>query len=176
MKKARQGFTLVELLIVIAILGTLSATMSASVTGSTAKAKAAAIASNVDSMKSAAQAYYAANMESAEGLAVKTSVVLDAYIKTWRDFAKDGSAIKYTPDASATGYEGWAVEVDFSGDADAANINSALGAIKGYGSYPDEDNGNDINRLDGNKFKVYLFSGKIAKVEASQPAGGGTTP
>ena len=166
MRKMRKGFTLVELLIVIAILGALSATMTASVTGATAKAKAAAIAANVDAMKTAAQAYYAANMESATDLNVKTSVVLDEYLKTWRDFAVATNTIKYTPEATETGYANWAVTIDFSGDADADNIKIELAKIKGYGTYPAADNGEAVDRLTGNKFKVTLFSGAIEKVSS----------
>ncbi len=62
MKRTRKGFTLVELLIVIAILGTLSAAMSVSVIGSTAKAKAATIASNVEACVNAAALYCADHM------------------------------------------------------------------------------------------------------------------
>ena len=54
MKKARKGFTLVELLIVVAILGILSVSMMMSVGGTTAKAKASMIASNFDAARIAA--------------------------------------------------------------------------------------------------------------------------
>ena len=47
MKITRKGFTLVELLIVVAIMATLSATMTMAVSGSTARAKAPTIASNL---------------------------------------------------------------------------------------------------------------------------------
>ena len=168
MKKARKGFTLVELLIVIAILGTLSATMSASVTGSTAKAKAAAIASNVDSMKSAAQAYYAAHMDDAgtSGLDVVTSTVINAYIKTFGDFSKDGAKIKYTPDDDDTtgkGYDKWNVTVDFSGDSEAVAVRTALASISGYGKYKDET----ASKVTTGAFKVILFDGTITSTTAT---------
>ena len=57
--KTRKGFTLVELLIVVAILATLAATMVASMGGATAKAKAATITSNVEACVTAVQKYYA---------------------------------------------------------------------------------------------------------------------
>ncbi len=78
MKKARKGFTLVELLIVVAILATLTAAMTASISGTTAKAKAAMIANNVEVMKSAATQYYTENMEDSSKLAgATTKNVLD---------------------------------------------------------------------------------------------------
>ena len=93
MKKFRKGFTLVELLIVIAILGTLSAAMSVSVMGSTAKAKAVAIASNVEACVNAAAMYCADNMD-ADISSATTENVLSAYIGKWGDFG-DENSVKY---------------------------------------------------------------------------------
>ena len=57
MKRTRKGFTLVELLIVIAIMGVLAAMMSLSVGSSTATAKAASINNSIHNIKVAALMY-----------------------------------------------------------------------------------------------------------------------
>ena len=57
MKRTRKGFTLVELLIVVAIMGVLAAMMSLTAGSSTATAKAAAINNNIHNIKMAAMMY-----------------------------------------------------------------------------------------------------------------------
>lgn len=66
MKMTRKGFTLVELLIVIAILAALATVTSLSGTGATASAKASAIVNNLLTMKHAALMFYANNLDSGD--------------------------------------------------------------------------------------------------------------
>lgn len=58
----RKGFTLVELLIVIVVIGVLSAMMMLSSTEAVSSAKASNIISNLRNIKTAALAFYADNM------------------------------------------------------------------------------------------------------------------
>ncbi len=184
MKKARKGFTLVELLIVVAILATLTAAMTASISGTTAKAKAAMIANNVEVMKSAATQYYTENMEDSSKLAgATTKNVLDEYMPTWRDF--QSGDIKYTAaEDSETGRKKWAVTVDFSNDGEVEEIKTYLAKIKGYGDYNGEtvtitnpehtgEEGDTTSetidvlagvRVKTGKFKVTLWNGAIESV------------
>ena len=133
MKKMRKGFTLVELLIVVAILATLTAVMMMSFGNSTAKAKAATIASNVNACRNAAMAYPVTH--GADGLASLTADdVLFASLPSWKDFNNDNNTIKYaalTADGNK-GYDNWAITVDFSGDPEKDGIAEALQKINGY--------------------------------------------
>ena len=63
----RRGFTLVELLIVIVVIGVLSAMMMLSSTEAVSSAKAARIISNLRNLKTAALAWYADNLDFIEG-------------------------------------------------------------------------------------------------------------
>ena len=63
MRKTRKGFTLVELLIVIVVIGILSAMMMLSSTEAVTSAKASNIVSNFRNLKTAALAYYADNLD-----------------------------------------------------------------------------------------------------------------
>lgn len=59
----REGFTLVELLIVIVVIGILSAMMMLSSTEAVSSAKASNIVSNLRNLKTAALAYYTDNLD-----------------------------------------------------------------------------------------------------------------
>ena len=62
----REGFTLVELLIVIVVIGVLSAMMMLSSTEAVSSAKAADIISDLRNLKTAALAYYADHLDAVE--------------------------------------------------------------------------------------------------------------
>ncbi len=186
MKTSRKGFTLVELLIVVAILATLTASMTISMQGASAKAKASTIASNVNAMRAAA-VLYATNHSGEDLTNVTTDTVLSLSLPTWYDIKYDGDgtdtrAIKYTAHnatAPNAGPTTWIVKVDFSGDSDKDDIRTALQAIKGYGKYnvhtdaaenpetPASDTATDIITNTTNSFQVKLLSGIIEPVDTA---------
>ena len=179
MKKARKGFTLVELLIVVAILATLTATMTMAVSGSTAKAKASTIASNVNACRSAAMTY--AVTYGTDGIDELTAddVLFDA-LPSWKDFSNANNNIKYAADltydstgankAKGKGRDNWAITVDFSGDPEKETIVEELQKINGYNksysSAADKTGAAIVAKATSNgagkyKFRVILLSGKI---------------
>ena len=170
MKRTRKGFTLVELLIVIAVLGALSASMSGSMGTSTAVAKATAIVNNIATCRAAASVYYGEVCNDDSVSTTKASDFLkefDAtegatnYINNWDDFAGDNVGnITYAAEGD-TGPNSWAVKVTFTNDPDAKAIAKAISRNKGYSS------------VDGKtEFTVKLMTGKVETTGGSQQQGG----
>ncbi len=96
----REGFTLVELLIVIVVIGVLSAMMMLSSTEAVSSAKAADIVSDLRNLKTAALAWYADNLDYVEQRTQKSSSNFTALNNERTDIAKymnnDNLDSKYT--------------------------------------------------------------------------------
>ena len=124
MKRTRKGFTLVELLIVIAILGTLAAMMASSTGDATVRAKVSQIVSNIEACKLAAAVYYADNFDSKTiVMSEKTADdVLKANIPTYKDFEEGNITIKALTGDDYKGRDNWTIEVDFTADADRTRL------------------------------------------------------
>lgn len=73
----RKGFTLVELLIVIVVIGVLSAMMMLSSTEAVSSARASNIVSNLRNLKTAALAYYVDNLDKYDKANVNANDALD---------------------------------------------------------------------------------------------------
>ena len=72
-KTRNSGFTLIELLVVIAIIGILSAVVLASLNTARSKGSDAAIKSNVNNARAAAELYYDSNSNSYAGVCAQTN-------------------------------------------------------------------------------------------------------
>lgn len=172
MKKVRRGFTLVELLIVIAILGALAASMAGSSGNATARAKAQSIITNIEACKTAAALFYADHFDD-DVVSVKTTengtannvAMSDTtsaaflsnfadgydYITNFDDFSEGN--IVFAVDTSK-GRANWAIEVYFEEDAEADKILEVLKKAKGYSALNENYD-----------FYVNLTTGKVTPVE-----------
>lgn len=105
--KMRKGFTLVELLIVIVIIGVLAAAMLLSMGSATASAKATTIISDLRSMKSALLLLYADSMDNMPAVG-NALTAIHAYIDNPSKYtAANGYAIEEN-----TAKNKWSVSYD----------------------------------------------------------------
>ena len=97
LKKKSKGFTLVELLIVIIIIGILAGMMMLSTGGATAKAEATKIVSDMRNLKAAAIMYYADNGGWPDEIAS-----LDKYVDVELTASSDYQLVDASPDLYIT--------------------------------------------------------------------------
>ena len=155
MKRTRKGFTLVELLLVISIIGTLAATLSLAGGSATAAAKASTIYTNIQNIKTAAMLY-----QLQEGTQFKETNVdkthlqaaevidLDSYNKTGTGASAVKNSIMYevvagvaaTTGENATSAKGAYVICSFANDSDFKAIAKALKSYKDIRIDGDDDN------------------------------------
>ena len=100
MKRVRKGFTLVELLIVIAIIGTLAAMVTLSSSGATAQAKATTVLTGFKSIRSAIAMYSVASGDLADAEHFSNTASKEYFdpesLKLLRKFKVDSSDAGWT--------------------------------------------------------------------------------
>ena len=146
MKRSRKGFTLVELLIVVTILGTLAAMMTLSSTTATASARAAAIVNGLRTAKSAAALFYTDYPDKRD---------------SWKtDFATDGK--EYFDETANADWDNYVfiASPDTTPDAGSSTIVEWYIGYKIQGS-----EGNVKSRLAGLAAKNKLYGGTAAAID-----------
>lgn len=126
--KKRKGFTLVEFLIIILIIGILSTVMMLSMGSIRGRAKAASIMYNVDLCKTAAL-IYASNPEVDAESTDKWIFSNDELVTNFKNF--ENTSIKYEA-LGKKKIEEWGISIDITDDASSTDILKALKLNKNY--------------------------------------------
>lgn len=140
----RKGFTLVELLIVIVVIGILSAMMMLSSTEAVSSARASNVVSNMRNIKTAALSYYTDNMDDVNAAEtgddaagkVPTNDEFVKYLSNEKDASITNGKSAYSVVVGDSATDQWYVKYDFSdvGGTDQTRIGEKLaGRAKSVG-------------------------------------------
>ena len=141
----RKGFTLVEVLSVIVVIGILSALMMLSSSEAVSSARAAQITANMRSLQTAALAYYMDNMATAD-----SASATDRWNGILRYLKDDDSAEIGDGDYSLDTGNGWHIKYEFKG---AAKSDTRLkGKVQGRAAAVGLKKSNEV---DANKIAIY---------------------
>ncbi|WP_230976963.1 type II secretion system protein [Proteiniclasticum sediminis] len=94
--KKQKGFTLVELLIVIAIIAVLAAVIAPVAVGALEKSKATAVVANVKSFQTAELTYYATEAKLPSDTQLEMNIKLESAADKTNAFKANGVEYKYT--------------------------------------------------------------------------------
>ena len=173
----RKGFTLVELLIVIVVIGILSAMMMLSSTEAVTSARASNIVSNLRNFKTAAMAMYVDHMDKMDAgeLPTVTGKTAHEVLVQYMNKGSDGGNGADTTDnyelklmkATAGSYVnewGWYVYVENVSDTRVQE--KLAGRAKSVGLL--DDTGATYTTSSGTKNKIYMF---VTKIDTTQKSG-----
>lgn len=127
--KSEKGFTLVELMVVIAIIGILAVVALGIVRGAQQRAKDAALQGSASNVTTALEAYYAINSEYPTDLADLKGAVLDKEPVLPGGCVYGGGGTCGMTYSQTDSGEGYTLEVDYIDDAKNETISGGKAAL-----------------------------------------------
>ena len=114
LRKEMTGFTLIELIIVILVIGVLAAIILPKFTGQVDQAKIATVKANIESLRSATRLYYSDNQGAWPGYTATMTDLVTDFIKAVPEEAVTG-VTTVTSGSTVSGVGGWLYDAT-SGD------------------------------------------------------------
>lgn len=124
LKSMVRGFTLVELLIVLAVIAALLSIVTPIALNAVAQAKAVQVAANFRNIRSAVETYFYTNQATALNNAT-TTLVSKGYLTNWpAGFDIKGGSVSFDSNATAT------FTITYEGGVDLDRLKSILNEVK----------------------------------------------